>query len=58
MNPDVKMLWIVLSGTGKVLVDDKAILVESGDMISIPKGVAHQAFSTTDLVLLEVPNRT
>jgi mannose-6-phosphate isomerase len=48
--------WVVVSGTAKVTLDDREIIVKSGESIDIAVGAAHRVENpgATDLVFIEV----
>jgi mannose-6-phosphate isomerase len=48
--------WVVVQGTARVTLDDKEIVVPSGQAIDIPRGSAHRVENSgkEDLVFIEV----
>ena len=49
-------LWVVVQGTAKVTLDDREMIVPSGQAIDIPRGSAHRVENPggEDLVFIEV----
>ena len=41
MHPNTNEIQYILEGTGTVWLGDKEVAVKAGDLIIIPKGVAH-----------------
>ncbi len=58
VNDESLLLWTVLSGKGEVVIGPERKKIGKGDVLTISKGVVHQAFAETDLVILEVPITT
>jgi mannose-6-phosphate isomerase len=48
--------WVVVQGTARVTLDDREIVVPSGQAIDIPRGSAHRVENSgeEDLVFIEV----
>jgi mannose-6-phosphate isomerase len=48
--------WVVVQGTARVTLDDREIVVPTGQAIDIPKGSAHRVENSgeEDLVFIEV----
>ncbi len=55
VNSDSLLLWIVVTGSGTVMVGGKSQKIQKGDVVTVPKGVEHQAYCETELMLMEVP---
>ena len=47
-------VWVVLSGTGKTIVDGYEQTVKAGDVITMNAGCRHTVIATTELKLIEV----
>ena len=47
-------VWTVVSGTGRVILDEKESLVSAGDVIRMPAGVRHTVIAETALRIIEV----
>lgn len=47
-------VWVVISGTGRAILDGKEQVVQSGDVLTMPVGCAHTIFADTELKLIEV----
>ncbi|MCD8007032.1 MAG: cupin domain-containing protein [Oscillospiraceae bacterium] len=47
-------VWTIVSGTGKVIVDDMERAVHPGDVVTITAGCKHMIIAETDLSLIEV----
>lgn len=47
-------VWTVISGRGKVIIDDEEQIVEPGDIISMNAGCKHTVIAETELKLIEV----
>ena len=47
-------VWVVLSGTGKTIVDDEERNIRTGDVVTIPAGCRHTVIADTELKLVEV----
>lgn len=47
-------VWVVLSGTGRTVVDGMAQKVHAGDVIAMSTGCRHTIFADTELKLIEV----
>lgn len=47
-------VWIVVSGHGCTLIEDKLKNVKAGDVITMPAGTRHTVFADTELKLVEV----
>ncbi|MFI3327410.1 MAG: sugar phosphate nucleotidyltransferase [Clostridia bacterium] len=47
-------VWTIVSGRGKVVIDDTTRYVKSGDIINLPLGCKHQISAISDLKLIEV----
>lgn len=47
-------VWVVLSGTGRTIVDGMEQNVRSGDVIAMSTGCRHTIFADTELKLIEV----
>ena len=47
-------VWTVLSGEGRVVIDDKVIPVKQGDTVSAKAGVKHMIIADTDMSIIEV----
>lgn len=47
-------VWVVLSGTGKTVVDGYEQAVKAGDVITMNAGCRHTVFADTELKLIEV----
>lgn len=41
MHPNTNEMQYILEGTGTIWLDDKEVRVKPGDLVIIPKGVAH-----------------
>ena len=47
-------VWVVVSGEGRAIVDDKEFKIKTGDTISMDRGAKHTVFAETELKLIEV----
>jgi len=47
-------VWVVLEGTGKVIIDGEVKRIKCGDVITMKAGVKHTVFAETELKLIEV----
>ena len=47
-------VWVVISGTGRAILDGKEQAVKPGDVLAMPVGCAHTVFADTELKLIEV----
>ena len=47
-------VWTILSGTGRVILEDVERNVSAGDVIDIPVGTKHKIFADTDMSIIEV----
>lgn len=47
-------VWVVLSGTGKAIVEDSVRLLKPGDIVTMKAGVRHTVIAETAIKLLEV----
>jgi len=47
-------VWTIVSGSGKVVIDDRERPVTAGDVISLPVGCKHTIFADTELKVIEV----
>ena len=47
-------VWTIVSGQGKVIIDDKERIVNCGDVISLPRGSKHTIMAISDLTIIEV----
>lgn len=47
-------VWVVVSGTGRTVVDGMEQEIHAGDVIAIQAGCRHTVMAETDLVLMEV----
>lgn len=47
-------VWMIISGTGKTIVDGAARKVVAGDVITMPAGCKHTVIAETELQLIEV----
>ena len=47
-------VWTVVSGKGKVVIDEEKKIVYAGDVIKIPKGCKHSIEAIENLDLIEV----
>ncbi len=47
-------IWMVLSGTGRAIVDGVERVVEAGDVIEMPAGVKHTISADSELKIMEV----
>lgn len=47
-------VWVVVSGTGRTLVDGMEEEIQPGDVVAIQAGCRHTVLANTDLVLVEV----
>lgn len=47
-------VWSVLSGTGKVTLNDEIESISAGSVIRIPSGTKHSIMAETDLIVIEV----
>lgn len=47
-------VWVVVSGTGRTVVDGMEQRVHEGDVVAIQAGCRHTVIADTDLVLMEV----
>ncbi|HCK72361.1 MAG TPA: hypothetical protein DHW38_12350 [Planctomycetaceae bacterium] len=46
IHPDAAEIYYVVSGEGKLLLDDEEYTVKEGMTVYIPQGVVHQTFNT------------
>ena len=49
-----KEVWTILSGKGRVIIDDASRRVGAGDVVCIEAGVKHTIIADTDMALIEV----
>ena len=47
-------VWTIVSGQGKVIIDDEERIVNCGDVISLPRGSKHTIMAISDLTIIEV----
>ena len=47
-------VWVVLSGKGLAVVDDKEQHIQAGDVVTMKAGCRHTVFAETDLKMIEV----
>lgn len=47
-------VWVVVSGEGRAIVDDREFKIKTGDTISMVRGAKHTVFAETELKLIEV----
>ena len=47
-------IWNIVSGEGKVLLDDKECTVKSGDIIELPVGCKHKIMADSRMTIIEV----
>ena len=47
-------VWVVLSGTGKTIVDGREKCVQSGDVVTMRAGCRHTVIADTELKMIEV----
>lgn len=47
-------VWVVVSGTGKTIVDDVEQNIKPGDVITMKAGVRHTVFAESELKLIEI----
>ena len=47
-------VWTILSGSGRVTINDVERNVSAGDVIDIPVGTKHKIFADTDMSIVEV----
>lgn len=47
-------VWVVISGTGRAILDGKEQAVKPGDVLTMPVGCPHTVFADTELKLIEV----
>ena len=47
-------MWTIVSGQGKVIIDDEERIVNCGDVISLPRGSKHTIMAISDLTIIEV----
>lgn len=47
-------VWVVVSGTGRTIVDGMEQEIRAGDVIAVQAGCRHTVIAITDLVLMEV----
>ena len=47
-------VWVVVSGQGRILVDEIEQNVSVGDVITMHAGCRHTVYAITELVLIEV----
>ena len=47
-------VWVVLSGSGKTVVDGMEQEVNAGDVITMSAGCKHTVFADTKLIMMEV----
>lgn len=49
-----KELWVVASGTGRVIMNEEESFVRAGDVVQIPREVRHTVIAGSELKLIEV----
>lgn len=47
-------VWVVISGSGKTIVDGMAQKVKAGDVVTMSAGCRHTVIAETELKLIEV----
>lgn len=47
-------VWVVVSGKGRTIVDDKELEIGSGDVITMRAGSRHTVIALSELILIEV----
>ncbi|MBR1796748.1 MAG: phosphomannose isomerase type II C-terminal cupin domain [Clostridiales bacterium] len=47
-------LWVVASGTGRVIMNEEERLIRTGDVVQIPREVRHTVIASSELKLIEV----
>lgn len=47
-------VWIIISGEGKIIIDESERDVEDGDVVMIKAGTRHTILAKTDIKLIEV----
>ena len=47
-------VWVVISGTGRAILDGREQAVKPGDVLNMPVGCPHTIFADTELKLVEV----
>jgi len=47
-------LWIVASGTGRVIMNEEERFIRTGDVVQIPRQVRHTVIAGSELKLIEV----
>lgn len=47
-------LWVVASGTGRVVMNEEERYISTGDVVSIPRDVRHTVIASSELKLIEV----
>ena len=47
-------LWIVASGTGRVIMNEEESFIRTGDVVQIPRQVRHTVIAGSELKLIEV----
>ncbi len=47
-------IWNIISGEGRVIIDDVEKLVKTGDVITIPAGAKHTIIAESELKIIEV----
>lgn len=47
-------IWTVISGVGRVIVNDSEKIVQPGDVVKVSAGIKHTIIAETDLQLIEV----
>ena len=47
-------VWTIISGEGRVVIDDKVIPVKQGDTVNAKAGVKHMIIADTDMSIIEV----
>ena len=47
-------VWVILSGTGKTVIDGFEQNVKMGDVITMVAGCRHTIFSNTELTMIEI----
>ncbi|MDO5332188.1 MAG: sugar phosphate nucleotidyltransferase, partial [Bacillota bacterium] len=46
--------WVVISGSGKAVIDGKEQLISVGDVVNLPAGCKHTVSAETDMQLIEI----
>ena len=47
-------VWTVISGSGRVVLDEKKRVVSVGDTVEIPENTKHMILADTDMTIVEV----